>query len=228
VLVVLGLAFLLALLVAAFGSSSPASFQQPASLPGLETGRPMPQIVALQGTLRIQLPIAQRAVTALGYHGTGDAALPLEPVGRQANEGFFSRVWHGLFGGASDGLRYFRLGGGEGSSTGALDVGARPGTAVYSPVDGTVVSIGEYVLDGRRYGHRLEIQPSGEPSVVVSATHLRADLALTVGSPVAAGSSKIGTVMDFTTVEQQALAAHTRDGGNHVTLAVLPSATLAR
>jgi hypothetical protein len=62
---------------------------------------------------------------------------------------------------------------------------------------------------------------------VVSITHIRPDPALTVGSAVAAASSKIGTVLDFSSVERQALARYTQDRGNHVALEVHPATTLA-
>lgn len=217
---------LLVLLLAAFGSST-ASFQ--ASLPDsalLTTGRPLPQVVAFQDSLRIQLPVSQQEVTALGYHGSSDYVLPLKPVGRQANEGIFARAFHRLFGGGGGGVTYYLLGGGRGPATGALDVGAPAGTEVYAPVDGTVVSIRDYVLDGRRYGNRIEIQPSDAPSVVVAVTRLRADPALTVGSPVTAGTSKIGVVVDLSRVERQALAAYTNEAGNHVTIEVHPAAAV--
>src|SRR5713101_5288590 len=76
--------------VAAFSSSAPPL--QTAGQPG---GRPPPEILAIQGPLRIQLPISQP--TALGYHGTDGNGLPLQPVGRQANEGILSRMAHWLF-----------------------------------------------------------------------------------------------------------------------------------
>jgi murein DD-endopeptidase MepM/ murein hydrolase activator NlpD len=224
---VLGLvafAIFIVLLVAAFGSSAPTG-------PGLfhstnPNAPPLAQIVAVQGPLRIQLPISQGAVTALGYHGTDGNSLPLEPVGRQANEGILTRMVHYLFGGGGQGLRYYELGGGNGPGTGALDVGATVGTDVYSPVDGTVVSIGRFVLNGKNYGNTLEIQPSQEASAVVIVTRLRADPALTVGQPVTAGTSKIGVLIDLSGVEKQTLASVTHDAGNHVTIEVDPAPTL--
>ena len=183
--------------------------------------------MAVQGDLRIQLPISQATVTAIGYHGGDLGGLALDPVGQQSNEGLFSRLVHWVFGGRGTGLRYYRMGGGEGPPTGAVDVGAPAGTDVYSPVDGTVVSIRDDILNGRPYGNVIEIEPSGAPSVVVSLTRLRTDPALAVGSAVVAGSTKVGTVVDLSTVEEQALARHTRDAGNHVTLEVHPAAALA-
>src|SRR5439155_10846033 len=131
--------------------------------------------------LRIQLPVNLHTVTAIGYHGAGEEALPFDPVGHQANEGLFSRAFHRIFGGGGGGLAYYQLGGGHGPSTGSLNVGAAPGTDVYAPVDGTVVGIRPFILSGKTFGSEIDIQPLSEPSVLVAVTQLRADPALTVG-----------------------------------------------
>jgi len=39
-------------------------------------------------------------------------------------------------------------------------------------------------------------------------------------------ASKLGTVLDFSRVERQALSRYTNDAGNHVLIEVHPSATL--
>ncbi len=216
------------LLVSAFrsGGSAVIGAGTPASAARLlPAGPPEPLVIAVHGSLRIQLPVNQRNVTAVGYHAAGESALPFDPLGRQANEGLFARAFHRIFGGGGGGVRYYQLGGGAGSSTGSLNVGAAPGTDVYAPVDGTVVGLRDYVLDGKAYGSVIDIQPSGEPSVVVSLSHLRPDPSLTVGSDLSAGSSKIGNVLDFSGVERLALARYTQDAGNHVEIE-LHSATL--
>ena len=106
-------------------------------------------------------------------------------------------------------------------------MGAAPGTDVYSPVDGTLVGITPYVLNGHQYGVRIDISPTSAPSVVVSVTNLRPDPALVVGSTVVASGSRLGTVLDVSRVERQALARYTQDSGNHVAVQVKPAATLA-
>jgi len=226
VLGLVGLAIFIVLIVAAFNSSVPP-FQE--SLPkgsiANPNGPPLALIVATQGLLHIQLPVNQSAVTALGYHGSDGSSMPLTPVGRQANEGVLTRIVHSLFGSGGGGPTYYELGGGQGSGTGALDVGAPAGTDVYAPVDGTVVSIGNFVLNGKSYGNTLEIQPSQEASSVVVITRLRADPSLTVGEPVLTGRSKIGSVIDLSGVEKQTLASVTHDAGNHVTIEVVPAPT---
>jgi hypothetical protein len=219
---------LLTLLVTAFGTwSAPAVATKPLAtsrvLPG---GQPLLQIVATAGALHLQLPVSQSAVTAIGYHHAGDGSLTLDPVGRQGNAGLFARIWHKLVGSNQNRLVWYQLRGDRGPGTSALSVGAAPGTDVYSPVDGTVVGISDYVLSNRTYGARVDIRPTSTPSVVVSLTHLRADPALTVGSTVSAASSKVGVVVDLTAVERQSLARYTQDAGNNVSLSVRPAATL--
>jgi hypothetical protein len=188
---------------------------------------PRPQVVAERGSLRLQLPVYQQRVTAIGYHAAANGALALQPVGSQANQGFVKRIVRRLFGGGGSGIRYYQLGGDGGPSTAVLNVGAPSGTDVYAPVDGTVVGLASHIVSGRKYGARIDLQPTDTPSLVVSITHLRADPALEVGDSVAASRSKIGSVIDFSKVEQQALARYTQDAGNHVAIEVHPAATLA-
>ncbi len=229
-LVLASIALVVTLLLTAFGSGSSSPPVQTRPAPAnrlLPAGQPRPQVVALRGSLRLQLPIDQSRVTAIGYHAAGGGALALEPIGRQANEGLFARVARKLFGGEEHGLAYYQLGGDEGPATAALDVGAAPGTDVYSPVDGTIVGITPYRLRDQTFGARIDVQPTAAPALVVRLTHLRPDPALTVGSSVAASISKIGTIIDFSQVERQALARYTQDAGNHVSAEVHPAATLA-
>lgn len=224
---ILAAVVLVTLLLTAFGSGQPAPATSLAPAPAgrlVPAGRPRPQIVATHGSLRIQLPIPQSRLTAIGYHAAGTGLLGLEPMGRQANAGLVSRVFRRIFGGGDTGIRYYQLGGGPGPANTALDIGAPAGTEVYSPVDGTVVGLSPYVLSGRRFGARIDVQPASAPAVVVSLTHVKPDPALTVGSSVIAGSSRIGSVVDVSSVEKQALARYTQDAGNHVEIEVRPAA----
>jgi hypothetical protein len=208
-------------LVTAFGSSRKASDALSVLTPAsrlVPASPPRPQIVAVHDALRIQLPVAQSSLTAIGYHALSDGAVALQPVGRRGNEGFLSRVFHRVFGGGNSGIVYYQLGGGPGPATASLDVGAATGTDVYAPVDGTVVGLTDYIVNGRNFGVRLDIQPTSAPSMIVSVAPVRPDPALTVGSSLAASRSKIGSVVDLSGVERLALAQFTRDPGNHVSI----------
>jgi hypothetical protein len=218
-LVVLAAVFLVALGLTAFsGRTTPTAAVIPRTpLASVAQTRPTPEIVALRGPVRLQLPVSQRRLTAIGYHSAGDGALSLDPVGHQANEGVVQRVLHGIFGGGGGSPRWYELTGG---GTSAIDIGAPIGSDVYSPVDGTVVAIRPFVVEGKAYGSEIDIEPQTAPSLVVAVTQLVADPALRVGTSVVSGATKLGRVADLAAVEQQALARYTNDAGNHVTLEV--------
>jgi hypothetical protein len=225
-LTVLAVVLLVALALTAFGGSPAQNVTRLAvsrPLVGAAT-QPYPQIVAVRGTVRLQMPVAQGQATAIGYHTASDGGLALAPLGHQGNEGVVQRVFHAIFGGSGGHPVWFRLDGGPLS---ALDVGAAPGTDVYSPVDGTVVGITPFVVAGHRFGSQIDIQPQNAPSLVVSLTQLRPDAALQVGDDVVSGRSKVGTVIDLSRVERQALAQYTNDSGDHVSIEVRASAALA-
>ena len=221
---------LVVLLVAAFGPGGGRVVGEAGPAPAqrlLPSGPPRPQVVAMRDTLRLQLPINQVRVTAIGYHATGATAVPLDPVGSQANAGVFGRLVQRLVGDDGSGIRYYLLEGGQGSQTGGLDVGAPVGTDVYAPVDGTVIAISDRVVDGRPYGKRIELQPAGNPGLVVTLTNVELDAALTVGSTVVAARTKVGRVIDLSAVERAALARYTQDRGHHAHIEVHAAATLA-
>jgi hypothetical protein len=218
------------LLITAFGPNGATTAARTGPAPAdrlLPSGPPDPLVVATQGALRLQLPIEQNRVTAIGYHGGGEGALALRPLGRRGNQGVLARLIERIFGTSDSNLVWYQLRGGVGPATSALDVGAAPETDVYSPVDGTVAGITDYVINGETRGVRIDIRPLSAPALVVSVTRLRADPAVTVGSSVAAGSTRLGIVLDLSRLERQALARYTQDAGNHVTLQVSPAAAFS-
>jgi hypothetical protein len=219
---------LVMLLLSAFGGSGSAlQAPTPASAARLvPAGPPSPEIVARIGALHLQLPVSQSRLTAIGYQGGTEGALALSPLGTQANAGALKRFVHAIFGGSNGSPRWYQLPGGEGPGTSSLDVGAAAGTDVYSPVDGTVLAISDVVIGGEKLGSRIDIQPVGAPSLVVSVSHVSVDPSLVVGSPLTAAATRLGAVVDFSHAEHEALAHYTNDAGNHVVVEVHPSATL--
>ena len=230
ILSLLGSVLVVTLLLTAFGGGTAAvETAAPAKAARLvPAGTPRPQVVAIYGHLRLQLPIPQSSVTAVGFHGGTQGSLALEPVGSQVNQGLFARLWHKLVGNDTAGVRWYQLPGGTGASTSALDVGGEPGTDVYSPVDGTIVGLSDLVIDNKSFGQKIEIQPSGAPSIVVDRLAPRGRPSRSRSArPSSPASPEIGALIDVSSVERQSLARYTQDAGNHALIEMHPAATLA-
>jgi len=220
--VVIAVLAIATLALTAFEGESTPAVSRPAPLP-VTSAPPEPQVLATVGNLRVESPVAEGGVTAVGFHGSDEGALVLKPVGPQRNEGLIARLWHRITGASKSGLAWYQLSGGP---LRTLDVGAVAGTDVYSPVDGTVVAIRDQIVSGKVIGAEVELRPSSAPSLVVSIQNVRPDPVLSVGANVAAGSSKLGTVTNISRHERQALGRYAAEGGNNVALQVYPSATL--
>ena len=214
----------IALALTAFGGSARSLQRLPVTNIAAERQtKPFPQVLAIHGPVRLQMPVSQNRVTAIGFHSATDGALSLSPLGRQGNEGLIQRFVHKVFGGGGGNPLWYRL---DGGAPAVLDVGAAPGTNVYAPVDGTVVGITPYVVGGHKFGTKIDIQPQSSPSLIVSVTQLRADQSLSVGTNVVSGATRLGTVVNLAQVEKQALARYTNDSGNHVSVTLHPAASL--
>ena len=138
------------------------------------------------------------------------------------------RALRSLFGESSNGLKYWVAE----DSTQAVDVGARPGTDVYSPVAGEVVAITPTVINGGRYGSTIAIQPTGNPSLVVNVSHVEiprqadGDPAVRVGDSMLPGKTPLGTVVDLSGVVDLGLGRFVSDAGNNASITVEPAPQL--
>jgi len=202
------------------GGLAPANSQQLAP-----DGPPQAQTLAMAGGLSLDVPVTQGRITAIVYHATGTPdAIPLQPVGKQRNEGFLARIGDSLFGdGGRGGPSYYVDSGGSGPDTGSVDVGAPAGTGVYSPVDGVVVSVQPYVLNGLQRGSIVQIRPDAAPAVIVTVGNLSRNLAVDVGLPVKASQTKLGTIVDLSKLLDQTIGHYTSDAGNHTSIQISPA-----
>ncbi len=212
VVVLLGI---LALVPAAFMQSSGASER---TLP-IDSNNAGPDTVLAEvaGTA-VSSPVRPEDVKGLGYHPEGKSLTEMSPRGKNlsgnpllglfANDATPERIQYYLMDPAS------RLG----PVTGALDVGAEAGTAVYAPVTGTVTAIRpDPVL--KENANVVEIKPAENPNVRVSISLIQ-DINSEVGpkTPVTAGITELGSVADSAKVLRPQLADYTSDTGNHVTV----------
>ena len=216
---------LVTLLRSGSGGSATAGIAPADSAELAPDGPPQVQTLAMAGGLSLDVPITQARITAIVYHATGATdAIPLQPSGHQRNEGFLARLGDRLFGsGANGGPSYFVDGGGSGPDTGSVDVGAPAGTGVYAPVDGVVVSVQPYVLNGQPRGSIIQIRPDAAPAVIITIGNLSRHLGIDVGSAVKASQTRLGSVIDLSKLIDQTVARYTSDAGNHVSIQISPA-----
>lgn len=212
---VLAVAVIVAIVFAATGGdagthTAVAPVASPVPLSGLAATAPDRVVMARTGRLEVVLPVAQKQVTAVYFHGaSGPGAIAMTPA---------------------SGLPY-KVATDNGSSSvviSAVDVGAAAGSVVYGPVDGVVTAVTPYRVFGRPEGLQVVITPSGMPDVAVTVDHLEPAPDGTVpqvGSAVGAGRTVIGRVRDMSRVEEPAISAYTTDAGNYVAIRLLRQTT---
>jgi hypothetical protein len=214
ILVLLGIVFLVRALLVSRTATGVRDREMP-----LDPNSVGPDVILAEvAGVDIYSPIHPEDLTALGYHANGEDLLGMSPRGREVSGSFLQ----GLFENAAthEKMRYHQMdsAGRSGPSTGALDVGAQAGTAVYAPVSGTVVAIRPDPLL-RAGADVVLIKPTDNPDVWISISHLK-DIADGVGpdSPLRAGVTELGSVVDSQDFLKPQLSSYTSGDGNHVTV----------
>jgi hypothetical protein len=225
-----GLVLVLALVTGVFlhlltdggtAAKSPALIVAPPAAEAPDGPPKLESLATASDGLQLDVPITQKRITAIVYHGAGNDLVPLTPAGHQHNADLLTRISNMLSGGGnSSGPGYYIDSSGQGAETGSVDVGATAGTSVYSPADGRIVSVQPYVISGKTYGSVIQIQPSTAPTLIVTLTNIKASDAVVVGKAVTAGETRLGSVIDLSTVLTQELAKYTSDAGNHAHIEV--------
>jgi murein DD-endopeptidase MepM/ murein hydrolase activator NlpD len=209
----------------AIPGQTPARVPQSAAMPaadGSPTGAGDVVVAQVEG-LDIVLPVARAVTTAVAYHPVDNAGtVPFAPAGDRLSGGSLGQKLADIFAGAAA-VQYYLMdgaGGERSSSTAGLDVGAVPGSAVVSPVDGKVTAIKQYRILGRYPDVEVHIQLAHDPSLLLVLTHL-ARPTIAIGDVVARGETVLGSVRGFPATLHQALSRFTSDTGDHVQMMVL-------
>jgi hypothetical protein len=170
--------------------------------------------------LGLQLPIRREAVTGIGFGPRRErGVIELEPSGTRANTSWLRRTTQRFLVTAPPGdLGWYRLADGAPSM---VTVGALPGTEVYAPIDGKVLTISDYVIAGEQRGVLVQLQPVGDGSTVVVVRNLDAAADLAVGQTVSQSKTRLGTVRDMEGAVDAPLATYTHDTGSGVDIYVL-------
>jgi hypothetical protein len=178
----------------------------------------LPQQIPLAraGDLELVLPIYEQEVTAIGFHPIDDDdVLSLTPLGRQVNGSLLSRGLEQVF--PQEGPEYVVMGDGGklGSATRSMDIGAPAGASVFAPVDGVIAGIKSYSLKGKCPDMEINIQPRSQSRMLVVLTHIDHP-EVSLGQPVRAGVTRVGSVRALDSCLEQPLGRYTYDNGNHL------------
>jgi hypothetical protein len=171
------------------------------------------------GDRNLLLPVAAGDATIIAYQAvSNDSAVALTPIGQQVNANAFVRFFRGLFSGEPS-VRYYLLAGEEGEPTTSVLVGASPDSMVTSPVSGVVTGVKEYLLFGKYDDVQIDIRPEETGGITVSLLFI-SNPTVTIGEPVTAGKTQLGTVRRCPEEMGKTLAQYTHDSGSHVYLQV--------
>lgn len=200
--------------------------------------RPTPEF-ATCGTLRLRLPVPADSVTAIAFHQASlnhavamtslvpevsvsaaarlaaakrAATATVEPTTTATPTVNAAGVWNGQI------VRLWRSGR-SGRPDTAVDVGAPPGTPVFSPVDGTVVYVRTYKLYGKYDDYEVHIAPKDAADVDVVLIHI-SDVCVAPGDEVKAGMTRVAYVRRLSNLTSLQLARYTADGGDHTHMQV--------
>lgn len=167
-----------------------------ASSPSPATPPPKPGTRAFARVRGLVLFVPTRHAVLIGYHEASyPEALAMTPLGRCAhdyNRTKFHRPRR------TPGPAYLVMSsrGRPTRATSAVDVAMRTGTPVLSPVTGHVSKVRRYRLYGAYRDFELTLVEDGQPNFIVLLIHI-ANVRVTVGQPLVAGVTRLGTVRDL-------------------------------
>lgn len=202
---VTGLAMLV-LWVGAGGSTDEPAAPVPAGAVLGPGARPPDVPIARAGQVELRLPVDAERLTAVAFHPVDDPrVIEMQPTGPIPTH---------------DSPRDGR----PGPARAVVDIGAPAGTLVYSPVDGIVSAVSDYVVRGQVIGRQYGIEPLTATGIVVMVTHVEDHPGTThprVGQAVQAGRTPLGQIKDLSGIMEQEISRFTADAGNHVSIEVV-------
>lgn len=190
----------------------------------VEEREPTP-LFATEGDTQFHLPVDPTQLAALAFHqAAGQNALHLSSLVPDADmtaaaqlkavppyeppADFPKEIWSGTA------LRLWRSNR-SGQPDTAADLGADPGTAVWSPVTGVVVGVRPYLLYDKHEDYEVHIQPEGRDGVDVVMIHIQ-DVVVKPGDKVKGGVTRIASVRKMSDKIDIQLGGYTGNGGDHV------------
>lgn len=205
-------------------AQTPAPQAKVAAAPAkVEERDPTPRF-AREGATDIYLAVDPTQLTALAFHqASGKVALHMTSLvpdadmtaanqlkavpPYQAPADLPADIWGGTC------LRLWRSNRGGQPDT-AADMGADPGTPVWSPVTGTVVAVTPYLLYDKYEDFEIHIKPNGRDDIDAVMIHVT-DVAVKPGDKVKGGVTRLASVRKMSDKIDIQLGGYTVNGGDH-------------
>lgn len=169
------------------------------------------------GDRNILLPVEADDATIVAYQAVSDErAVPLTPIGDQANANALVRFFRAVFS-SEPTVRYYVLEGAEGEEMTSVLIGAPVGSPVKAPVSGVITGVKEYLLHGKYTDVQIDIRPEKSSGLTLTLMFI-ADPVVSIGEVVTAGKTTLGEVRECPKDLSEALAEYTHDTGSHVHL----------
>ncbi|GAB4289026.1 MAG: hypothetical protein Kow0067_14820 [Coriobacteriia bacterium] len=235
--IVIVVAMLVAIVRAAEAPRERVSLTEPAaaaeSLPAPEPEREPTPLIGCYGQIALRLPVDPADLTAIAFHqASGDRAVHLVSFVADADmtraaelkavpsaEETDGAVAQAAGFDAADVLQGCALRLWRSNRTGmpdtAADIGAAPGSIVYSPVSGTVVLVRPYQLYGQHDDFEIHIQPDGHEELDLVIIHID-EVTVAEGDRVNAGATPVAVVRKMSDKIDLQLGGYVPDGGDHV------------
>lgn len=204
--------------------SLPSATASAVSMASREPEREPTPLFATEGGTQLHLTVDPTELTALAFHqASGKSALHVASLVPDADMALAAElkavpaveqgtVPEGVWGGIC--LRLWRSNR-TGQPDTAMDMGANPGAAVWSPVTGTVVDVKSYLLYDKYEDIEIHIKPDGRDDVDVVLIHVT-DALVKPGDRVKGGVTRIASVRKMSDKIEIQLGGYTANGGDHV------------
>lgn len=179
-------------------------------------------LIAKCGKMEISLPFSKVDFNASGFHTSDNPlAYSLTPIGKKVNTKKMPKNRAQKILKDTENLSFLKLqrSGGNGKSTSAVDIGAKAGSLVISPISGTVILVRKYRLYGYINDFEIHILPLGYKDRHMVIIHLTSPL-VKKGDVLKRDTTPIAKVRDISKFLKPQLRDYTKEKGNHIHLQV--------
>jgi hypothetical protein len=175
-------------------------------------------LIAYNGKIGIYLPFNRHDFIAIGFHSAyNEHAFEFLPIGKEVDTEKMPRKKALSILRNTKHLSYLKMSRSSrnGRPCTAIDIGAKAGSVVRSPINGTVAFVRQYLLYGRVNDYEIHIFPKGYKDRHLIIIHVTNPIVKT-GDVVKRGETPIARVRKISDLINPQLHEFTKESGNHI------------